>query len=64
MGNYGMYFKVVPVNTKNGTNTIKCFAINGTEKLHIVAQSVLPDLKNYIVDTSYSYLIRLKYKLQ
>lgn len=49
MGKFGTSVKVLPVNVKNGTNTLKCFKVNGTERLPILAQTVLPDLKFYKV---------------
>lgn len=60
MMNFGTTFKVVPVNTKNGTNAVKCFKVDGTERFPILAQPVLPDLNGYKV---YNIIMFKNYKL-
>jgi len=48
-GSFGASLKIVPVTTETETNTLKCLEVNGTDELHILPQSTLPDLSDFKV---------------
>lgn len=52
MGTYGTMFKTVPETTYDFANKMTCFKIPGAKEASVTAQSVLPDLSNYVVSSS------------
>ncbi len=42
-------FKVVPFTDEEAENKVGCFAVNGTKKAPVEVQSVLPDLRGFVL---------------
>lgn len=52
-GKYGESLKIAPVSTDSQLNKHTCLQVNGSEELRIQPQSILPDLSDFKVCSTY-----------